>query len=125
MEMQLSEQSSVVKSPTSGSCKPCVASTFMLTGMLLQIIKGGLSLIGLNLYSYDLLRFNWSWLTYVLQIALVFFIAGLMHNRIATHIIGVGILFLTILAFEVNLAEQTIYAFAAAPGLGKKRKFNL
>jgi len=93
------------------------AATFLLAGIFAQIIKGGASLIDIRLYAYDLLGYNWGWLTYVLQISLVFFIAGLTKNRIATHIISVGILFLTIMAFELGLAEQTIYAFAAVPGL--------
>jgi len=94
-----------------------LAATFMFSGILVQIIKGGASFIDLKLYAYDLLGYNWGWLTYVLQIALVFFVAGLTKNRIATHIISIAILFLTIMAFELGLAEQTIYAYAAVPGL--------
>jgi len=80
------------------------AATFMLAGIFAQVIKGGVSLIDLKLYAYDLLGFNWGWLTYVLQISLVFFIAGLTKNRIITHITSVGILFATILTFELGLA---------------------
>ncbi|MBW3469558.1 ABC transporter permease [Arthrospiribacter ruber] len=94
-----------------------LAFTFMCSGIFVQTITGGTSLIDLKLYAYDILGYNWGWLTYVLQISLVFFIAGLTKNRIATHIISVGILFITILSFELGLAEQTIYAFAAVPGL--------
>lgn len=94
-----------------------LAFTFMCSGIFVQIIKGGVSLIDLKLYAYDLLGYKWGWLTYVLQISLVFFVAGLTKNRIATHIISVGIFFITILSFELGLAEQTIYAFAAVPGL--------
>lgn len=43
--------------------------------------------------------------------------AGLTKNRLATRIISVRVLFLMIMAFELNLAEQTLYAYAAVPGL--------
>jgi ABC-2 type transport system permease protein len=94
-----------------------LALTFMLTGIFSQIIQGGFYLIYWKLYFYDIMGFNWGWLTYVLQVSMVFFIAGLTKKRILTHIISVGILFWTILSFELGLAEQTIYAYAAVPGL--------
>ena len=94
-----------------------LAASFMIIGVLVQILKGGLGQIDWSLYAYDLLGFNWGWLTYVLQIALVFFFAGLTGNRFFTHIISVGIFFMIIMAFELGLAEQVIYAYAAVPGL--------
>lgn len=94
-----------------------LASSFLVTGLIVQVIKGGTNLIDINLYSYDLLGYNWGWLTYVLHMALVFFVAGLTKSRIATHIISVGLFFMTIISFELGLAEQTIYAFGAVPGL--------
>ena len=94
-----------------------LAFSFMLLGVIAQVLKGGAGWIDLSLFAYDLLGFNWGWLTYVLQIALVFFIAGLTGNRFFTHILSVGILFGTIMAFELGLAEQTIYAYGAVPGL--------
>lgn len=94
-----------------------LASVFALTGIGAQLVKGGASLIDLSLYVYDNLGYNWGWLTYVLHIALVFFIAGLLKNRIATHIVSVGYFFFVVLTFELGLAEQTIYAFGAVPGL--------
>jgi hypothetical protein len=94
-----------------------LAFTFTCSGIFVQFIKGGASFIDLKLYAYDLLGYNWGWLTYVLQISLVFFVAAITKNRIFTHIISVGILFFIILSFELGLAEQTIYAFASVPGL--------
>ena len=69
------------------------------------------------LVTYDMLGYNWGWLTYVFWIAVVFFVAGLTGNRFLTHILSVGAFLLVILAFELGLAEQTIYAYAAVPGL--------
>ncbi|MEL6561781.1 MAG: ABC transporter permease [Bacteroidota bacterium] len=94
-----------------------LAASFMIIGVLVQILKGGVDQIDWSLYAYDLLGFNWGWLTYVLQIALVFFFTGLTGNRFFTHIISVGIFFMIIMAFELGLAEQVIYAYAAVPGL--------
>ncbi|MEL7002499.1 MAG: ABC transporter permease, partial [Bacteroidota bacterium] len=94
-----------------------MAFSFLVIGVIAQVLKGGAQWIDFPLYVYDLLGFNWGWLTYVLQIALVFFIAGLTGSRFLTHIISVGILFGTIMAFELGLAEQTIYAYGAVPGL--------
>lgn len=94
-----------------------MAASFLIIGVLTQVILGGAALIDWSLYAYDLLGFNWGWLTYILQIALVFFIAGLTGSRFLTHVLSVGIFFATILAFELGLAEQTIFAYTAVPGL--------
>ncbi|WP_430906792.1 ABC transporter permease [Maribacter sp. 2-571] len=94
-----------------------MAFSFVVIGIVIQVLKGGANNLDLWLYAYDLLGYNWGWLTYVCQISLVFFIAGLTGNRFLTHILGVGILFGTILAFELGLAEQTRFAFGAVPGL--------
>ena len=94
-----------------------LAASFLIIGVIIQVLKGGAGLIDWSLYAYDLLGYNWGWLTYVLQIALVFFISGLTGSRFLTHIMSVGILFGTIMAFELGLAEQTVYAYGAVPGL--------
>ncbi|MEM1321582.1 MAG: ABC transporter permease [Bacteroidota bacterium] len=94
-----------------------IVLTFMLTGIVVQVMKGETALIDFSLYAYDLLGYNWGWLTYVLQIALVFFIAGLTRNRILTHIIACGIFILTIMAFDLGLMEQAIYGYAVVPGM--------
>ncbi|MEM1134422.1 MAG: hypothetical protein AAGI07_01190 [Bacteroidota bacterium] len=94
-----------------------LAFSFLIIGVVFQVLNGGFRLIDWNLYLYDLLGYNWGWLTYVLQIALVFFIAGFTGSRFLTHIASVGILFITIMAFELGLAEQTIFAYGAVPGL--------
>ena len=101
-----------------------LAVAFILAGIFVQIIKGGVSLIDMQLYIYDLLGYNWGWLTYVLQIATVFLIAGITKKRIATHIISVGIFFFTLLTFELGLVEQLIYGYSYVPGLEDYSEMN-
>jgi len=94
-----------------------LAFSFVIIGVVIQIIKGGADYLDFGLYAYDLLGYNWGWLIYVCWISLVFFIAGLTGKRFLTHILSVGIFFATLLAFELNLAEQVRFAFGAVPGL--------
>ncbi|MEM6844700.1 MAG: ABC transporter permease, partial [Bacteroidota bacterium] len=90
---------------------------FIVLGIISQLLKGEASLIEINLYAYDLLSYNWGWLTFVLEIALVFFIAGVTANRYLTHVLSVGTLFGFLFAFELGLAEQARFYYAAVPGL--------
>ncbi|MEM9141535.1 MAG: hypothetical protein AAGA86_01020 [Bacteroidota bacterium] len=94
-----------------------MALSFTLIGIGIQLFLGGASHIDLGLYIYDNMGYNWGWLSYVLWIALVFFIAGLTANRFLTHVLCVGLFFLMIMAFELGLAERTLYAYAGTPGL--------
>ncbi|MEL7268275.1 MAG: hypothetical protein AAGL34_01725 [Bacteroidota bacterium] len=94
-----------------------LAFTFMMVGIIIQVLQGGFAHLDLGLYLYDMLGYNWGWLTYVLWISVVFFVAGLTGKRFVTHIVSVGAFFLIIMAFELGLAEQVIYAYAAVPGL--------
>ncbi|MEM7380594.1 MAG: hypothetical protein AAF361_05280 [Bacteroidota bacterium] len=94
-----------------------LAFTFMAVGIIVQLLKGGAPLMEIDLFVYDMLGYNWGWLTYVLWIAVVFFVAGLTGNRFLTHILSVGAFLLVIMAFELGLAEQVIFAYGAVPGL--------
>ena len=94
-----------------------LALSFMVIGIIIQILKGGAGLIEWDLYVYDILGYNWGWLTYVLWIAVVFFISGLTGNRFLTHVLSVGAFFVLIMAFELGLAEQVRFAYGAVPGL--------
>ncbi|MEM9649443.1 MAG: hypothetical protein AAF969_13270 [Bacteroidota bacterium] len=94
-----------------------MALAFTVIGIAIQVILGGAVHIDLGLYIYDNMGYNWGWLTYVQWIALVFFISGLTANRFLTHVLSVGLFFLLIMAFELGLAEQTIYAYSGTPGL--------
>ncbi|MEM0940874.1 MAG: ABC transporter permease [Bacteroidota bacterium] len=90
---------------------------FMCIGVLAQILKGGAAYIDWSLYIYDIFGFQWGWLTYVLEIALVFFIAGLTGNRFMTHFISSGLFLMLILAHELGLVEQALFGYAVVPGL--------
>jgi len=94
-----------------------LAFTFMMVGVIVQLLQGGAHLIEMKLFVYDMLGYNWGWLTYVFWIAVVFFVAGLTGHRFLTHILSIGSFLMVIMAFELGLAEQTIYAYAAVPGL--------
>jgi ABC-type transport system involved in multi-copper enzyme maturation permease subunit len=94
-----------------------LALAFLTMGVVVQLLHGGWNLIDWRLYAYDILGFNWGWLTYVLEIAFVFFVAGLTGQRYLTHILSVGRFLFMIISFDMGLAEQTIFAYAAVPGL--------
>lgn len=94
-----------------------LALSFTVIGMVIQILQGNLALIELDLYIYDNLGYNWGWLSYVLWIALVFFLSGVTGNRFLTHVLSIGLFFFMILSFELGLAEQSIFAYAGTPGL--------
>ncbi|MEM6736910.1 MAG: hypothetical protein AAF620_12675 [Bacteroidota bacterium] len=91
--------------------------SFIAMGVIFQILKGGTGLIEMKLYTYDLLGYNWGWLTFVLEIALVFFLAGLTDNRYLTHFLSVGIVIANIFAFALSLGEQVRFYYAGVPGL--------
>ncbi|MEO0901238.1 MAG: hypothetical protein AAFY00_04195 [Bacteroidota bacterium] len=67
-----------------------LAFTFMSVGIIVQLLQGGSSLLEFGLFVYDMLGYNWGWLTYVLWITVVFFVSGLTGNRFLTHILSVG-----------------------------------
>lgn len=91
--------------------------TFVLLGIIFQVIKGGVNLIEMGLYGYDLLGYNFGWLTFVLEIALVFFLAGVTNNRYLTHFISVGIMLANVIAFALGLGEQVRFYYAGVPGV--------
>jgi hypothetical protein len=94
-----------------------LASSFVVLGILAQLLQGGLDLINLGQYVDDVLGFRWGAITYGFWICLTFFIGGLTGNRYLTHILSIGCFFFMILSFELGLAEQTIFAYSAVPGI--------
>ena len=91
--------------------------SFMFLGIVSQILKGGASDIDMGLYVTDLLGYKWGWLTYTLQIALVFFVAGLTGRRFLTHILAVGHFFVLLMGFELGLIEEIRFGFPVIPGI--------
>ncbi|MEM0941305.1 MAG: ABC-2 transporter permease [Bacteroidota bacterium] len=93
-----------------------MAFTLLVVGIIVQLIRGGAGLIDWELYAYDMLGYNFGWLTYILMIAMAFFLAGLTKNRFVTHITSVGIFLLLLLSYELGLAEEISYFFPVVPG---------
>ncbi len=91
--------------------------SFMFLGIVSQTLQGGWGEIDLGLYVSDLLGYKWGWLTYVLQIALVFFVAGLTGNRYLTHVLAIGHFFVLLMGFELGLIEEVRFGFAIIPGI--------
>ncbi|MBC6401195.1 MAG: hypothetical protein GDA37_09335 [Ekhidna sp.] len=92
------------------------ALVVILCGILAQILMGGWQEIDLFQYADDLLGYKWGCLTYLQNIALVFFLAGLTGNRFLTHILGVGYYFFNIISFDQGIIEELRFGYALTPG---------
>ena len=86
-------------------------------GILAQLIMGGWQEIDLIRYADDVLGYKWGWLTYLQNIALVFFLAGLTGNRFLTHILGVGFYIFSIISFDMGIMEELRFGYALTPGV--------
>lgn len=86
-------------------------------GVLAQLLMGGWQEIDLFQYADDLLGYKWGWLTYLQNIALVFFLAGLTGNRFLTHILSVGYYFFNIISFDQGIMEELRFGYALTPGV--------
>lgn len=86
-------------------------------GVLAQILSGGWQEINLVQYADDVLGYKWGWLTYILNIAMVFFIAGLTGNRFLTHILSVGYYFFNVVSFDMGIMEELRFGYALTPGI--------
>ena len=94
-----------------------LALLIIVCGILAQILSGGWQEINLFQYANDLLGYKWGWLTYILNIALVFFIAGLTGNRYLTHILSIGYYFFNIISFDMGIIEELRFGYALTPGI--------
>ena len=101
-----------------------MALTIIACGVMAQIFLGGWKEIDLALYIEDLLGYKWGWLTYILNITLVFFLAGLTGNRFLTHILGVGYYFFNIVSFDLGIMEELRFGFALIPGIEDYSEMN-
>ena len=93
------------------------ALIFLTCGIATQLIKGAFGLIDWELYAVNLLGHYFGWFNYFSYIALAFFVAGVIKHRHLTHIIGVSVLCITLLGFELGLIEQVIYGYSFTPGV--------
>jgi len=91
------------------------ALTIFLGGVLTQLLQGFFD-INLGLYITDIFGYKFGWLTYVLNIVLVFFLASLFGNRYLTHIVAVGYYIFMIVSFDIGMIEQLRFGYALSPG---------
>ena len=101
-----------------------MALTIIACGVLGQVLLGGWEEIDLALYANDVLGYKWGWLTYILNIALVFFLAGLTGNRFLTHILGVGYYFFNLISFDMGIIEELRFGYALTPGIEDYSEMN-
>lgn len=65
----------------------------------------------------DIFGYKFGWITYMFNIVLVFFMAGLFGNRYLTHIVAIGYYLFMIISFDIGLIEQIRFGYALTPGL--------
>ncbi|MEM6831692.1 MAG: hypothetical protein AAF551_14370, partial [Bacteroidota bacterium] len=93
------------------------ATVIIVCGIAAQTLMGGWQEIDLLQYADDVWGYKWGWLTYLQNIALVFFLAGLTGNRFLTHILGVGYYFFNIISFDMGIMEEVRFGYALTPGV--------
>ncbi|MEM9326709.1 MAG: hypothetical protein AAGA85_13680 [Bacteroidota bacterium] len=94
-----------------------MALVIMGCGILAQLVTGGWAQIDMIRYADDLLGYKWGWLTFVMHIALVFFVAGLTGNRFLTHVLCVGYYLFNIISFDQGIMEEVRFGFGLVPGV--------
>ncbi len=100
-----------------------ISLTMFLSGVVAQIGQGFFA-IDWQVYANDLLGFRFGWLTYVLYIGLVFFVAGLTGNRFLTHVVCVGYFIFIAISFDTGIIEQLRYGYGLVPGLDDFSEMN-
>ena len=100
-----------------------VSAAMLVGGVLAQIIQGYWGVDWL-LYFGDLFGFRFGWCSYMLNIVFVFFLAGLLGNRYATHIIGVGVYIFVLVSVDLGLIEELRFTYSLAPGAGDYSEMN-
>jgi len=100
-----------------------VALSFFVGGLAAQLIQGFFQ-INFSLYLYDLFGYNFGWLTYVLNIIFVFFLAGVTGNRYLTHVLSTGLYIFLLFSFDLHLIEQIRFGYAIVPGASNYSEMN-
>jgi len=85
-------------------------------GVCAQIMQGFWD-IDLALYINDIFGYKFGWITYMFNIVLVFFLAGLFNNRYLTHVVAIGYYLFIIISFDIGLIEQVRFGYSLSPGL--------
>lgn len=94
-----------------------MALVILSCGILAQMLQGGWQEIDLVQYADDLLGYKWGWITFIMYIALVFFVAGLTGNRFLTHVLCVGYYLFNIISFDMGIMEEVRFGFGLVPGV--------
>ncbi|MCG8343421.1 MAG: hypothetical protein MI684_11380 [Chlorobiales bacterium] len=100
-----------------------ISLTMLVSGIVAQVGQG-FFVIDWQVYINDLLGFRLGWLTYVLYIGLVFFVAGLTGNRFLTHVVCVGYFIFIAISFDTGIIEQIRYGYALVPGIDDFSELN-
>lgn len=100
-----------------------ISLTMLVSGIVAQVGQG-FFVIDWQVYINDLLGFRYGWLTYVLYIGLVFFVAGLTGNRFLTHVVCVGYFIFIMISFDTGIIEQIRYGYALVPGIDDFSELN-
>ncbi|MCG8550216.1 MAG: hypothetical protein MI799_07435, partial [Desulfobacterales bacterium] len=92
------------------------ALSIFLGGICAQALQGFWDM-DLALYIGDIFGYKFGWITYMFNIVLVFFLAGLFNNRYLTHVVAVGYYLFIIISFDIGLIEQVRFGYSLVPGL--------
>nr|WP_319490219.1 hypothetical protein [uncultured Desulfobacter sp.] len=85
-------------------------------GICAQALQGFWDM-DLALYMGDIFGYKFGWITYMFNIVLVFFLAGLFNNRYLTHVVAIGYYLFIIISFDIGLIEQVRFGYSLTPGL--------
>lgn len=92
------------------------ALAIFLGGICAQALQGFWDM-DLALYMGDIFGYKFGWITYMFNIVLVFFLAGLFNNRYLTHVVAIGYYLFIIISFDIGLIEQVRFGYSLTPGL--------
>lgn len=88
----------------------------LIPGLLAQIVQGFYDMEW-AVYFNDLFSYHFGWLTYLMVIALAFFVGSLLAQRFVAHIITVAILLFIIVMADMGVIEQVRLMFPFTPGI--------
>lgn len=92
-----------------------LAMVIIGVGVISQLLSGYFN-FEWSLYAADLFGAKLGWLTYVLSIALAFFMGSLTGNRFAGHILSIGYVIFNIISHELGILEEHRLAYFFTAG---------
>ncbi len=100
-----------------------ISLTMLVSGVAAQVGQGFYD-IDWSLYLDDIFGFKLGWLTHVLNIALVFCVAGIVGNRYMTHVLCVGYHIFIYISWELGMVEQIRHVYTFVPGIADYSELN-